>query len=495
MNTIGNNSSRILSSGLLVLLFWIIIGSIIHVWVPHGQDAGYNIVHVQNGPLLARLVHFSYIFVGYAIYHLSHWFGITALQSLGIVSVMSFAIGGWAVFKIGYHLNGRILGWAFSLLVWPLPFLVLQAQGQEYQPFATSMMVLSWYFWIVHRSLVLTSFTWAVSVLANPANALLFATFTGFLLLKDLPIKKAILKSVTLWCFAALPVIAFWAPTYKNLLYAQDGWAVAPILSKTSYFSTTRLFKCSAFFLYSVLANYFIVIFGIPLIRIKQRLQSRVQGKAEKDTFIKVLFLSLTIIAVIFPIFIAMGHARSGRYYTPLLHWLTLFSFLRIYHLMDAHGIQKILNRWLSIGILQLLIVVFLFALPYKYKAYQRYHDYHMIIEKYPHLSTASMGAMNIGLANRVEKRLDLVNFDKEVQVDALKSMLRSEKIDSFILVYNIDSFDKALLKRLLSPKLLRICKAAPHRAEDMLRNKGFKVNLKPLPGAKSGNIYMVKGQ
>ena len=134
MDNFVNTRNQILESTLTVLLFWIVIGSIIHIWVPHGQDAGFNIVHVQNGPLIKRLVHFSYIFTGYTIYHLFHWVGITALQALGIVSVLSFTIGGWAIYKIGYHLNGKLFGWALSLLVWPLPFIVLRAQGQDINP-------------------------------------------------------------------------------------------------------------------------------------------------------------------------------------------------------------------------------------------------------------------------------------------------------------------------------------------------------------------------
>ncbi len=492
MNGLVKIRSKVFESSILVLLFWVLIGALVQVWVPHGQDAGQNILHVQNGPLISRLVHFSYIFLGTAIYKLTHWMGISALQSLGLLSVLSIAVSGWAVFKIGYHLSGRTFGWTLSLLVCPLPLIIAQAQGQEYQPFATSMMILSWYFWIVRKSLIATSIAWAVSVLANPASAFLFATFTGLSLLEDKPLKAIIIKSLKLWSLSSILVIGTWAPFYKVLFFGDSGWAVVPILTSTGVYTNLshKLYTSFAFFFYAVITNYYFLFFTILFIPFKD-LFVKITRRSDKQARTKVFLFLVVILLHLFSIFSSFD-PRYGRYYSPLLIWLALFFFLWLYSL-NLPSFPKMNRHWLFVGILQILFVIIVIALPYKHKAYLRYSDYQMIAEKYSHLQVVETGALIFTNVNKLEKRLRLTRLDVDYEIDKLYNMWETEKIDSFIFVYGIDVFDRALLKRLLPSNVLKKFGINYFQAEEMLNETRFRVKLELLPGIKSGKIYLAK--
>jgi hypothetical protein len=492
MKLLKINRIEVIDSSLWVLFFWFVIGLIIHIWIPNGQDAEHNIIHLQNKPLMTRLVHFSYIFSAYSIYHLLDFTGITALQSLAIVSILSFSIGGWAIFKIGYKLNGTLFGWLLSLLVWPLPLLVQQAQGQEYQPFAMAMLVLSWYFWINHKSLILTSIAWAVSVLANPSHAFLFASFTSFLLLEKEPVKKVLNRSLRLWLLSAGIVAAVWGPFYEELLFGS--WAVVPVLSKTGLFDLNKLFRSGVYLGYAFISNFYIVIFAIPFTKMRKHIGIIFQNKQGSDNRCKVFLWFLSFFLNIVFIFLTVGGGKYGRAWSPVLHWLALFFFIGIFKLVGYSELEKITRRWRWVVIVQLMIVLFVYALPFKKSAYDRYDDYHMIAQKYPNIQVATTGALNIRTYNLIENKLQIVNLDGMDEVDGLKSKLESGQIDSFILSYGIYYFDRAVIRRFLPKKIIEKTHINYYKAEDMLKKKGFKVKIEPLKDTKGGEMYFCKG-
>ena len=485
---------RIFESGLTAFLFWVIIGIATHVWICHGQDSAHNIMQIEAGHLITRLVHFSYILAGYSIYKIFHWLNITALQALGIVSVLSLGVSGWSIFKIGYHFKGKKLGWALSFLVLPLPLVLGQAQGQEYQPFATAMMALAWYFWIVRNSLLATSIAWATSVLANPANAFLFTSFTSFSLLESRSIKNTLYKSIRLWIISAFIVIAAWGPFYEELLFSKS-WAVVPVMSKqASLFSSYRYLKAFSFLLYSLFSNFFIFILAVPFGKIKHRLQYMYNDEINPISREKIIAFVLSILISTSILSIMFGHAAYGRYYTPLLVWLALILLLGIIHVLPKSDFNLVLTRWRWVGVIQLLFVIFVVALPYKYKAYARYSDYHMIADKYSHYVVADTGALRFDRVNKIEKRLkNVYDLDYRNQRDQLRNMFTSGQIDQFIFVYGIDVFDRAILKQVIPKTILKKFHASASEAEDMLKYMGFNVKMEPLGGTLSDNIFLVK--
>jgi hypothetical protein len=484
-------STKIIESGLLALLFWLAIGIMIHIWIPHGQDAEYNIAHIENKPLMTRLVHLGYIFAGFTVYHLLGWTGITALQSLSTVSILSFTIGGWAIYNIGKHLYGKLLGWSLSLLSWPLPLLIQQSQGQEYQPFAMSMLVLAWYFWIKYRSLIFTSIAWAVSVLANPSHAFLFASFTAFSLLENEPIKSSIKKSIWLWLLSATLVIVVWGPFYKELLYGS--WAVVPTMSKTGLFDTNKLFRSSAYLGYILFTNLYILIFAIPFKKIYKQIRSIYENKPINYFNSRIWLLFIALFLNIVFILVTVGGGKYGRAWSPVLHWLVIILFMGTFKLLADTQKGKITKRWLLVGFVQILIVFFVYAIPFKNKAYDRYDDYQMIAQKYPDIPVATTGFLNILAYEFLENKLHEVNLDYKDQTKDLICKIESGQIDFFILSYGIDFYDRALLKRLLPMYLLKKARINAATADDMLKEKGFKVNIEPLKDVKGGQMYICK--
>jgi hypothetical protein len=405
--------------------------------------------------------------------------------------VLSLGISGWSIYKIGYHLKGRKLGWSLSFLVLPLPLVLEQAQGQEYQPFATAMMLLAWYCWIVRKSLPATSIAWATSVLANPANALLFTSFTSFSLLESSSIKSALQKSIRVWVFSAFIVIATWGPFYEELLFSKS-WAVVPVMS-AELSSLFELPKALSFLLYSILTNFYIFILAVPFKRIKHRLHNAHINQIDCLSRGRIVSLVLSILVSVSVLSITVGSASHGRYYTPLLEWLALVLLLGIIRLLPNVDIDPLLNRWRRVGVIQLLFVIFVIALPYKYKAYDRYRDYHTIADKYDHYIVANTGSLGFIKINRVEKRLQHVyNLDHRGQVDQLKSLLTSGQIEHFIFVYGIDVADRALLKKILPNGMIRKLGVSFSEAEDMLKHLGFSVKIEPLDGTASDNIFLV---
>ncbi len=494
MTTSAINRKQIIESSFWVLLFWIVIGLLIHIWVPHGQDAHVNIIHVQDGPLMTRLVHLSYIFFGYTIYNLLQWTGITSLHSLAIISIISLAVGGWAIFKIGYNLNGKIFGWSLSLLTWPLPLLIQQAQGQEYQPFALSMLALAWYFWIIHKSLIATAFSWAVSVLANPAHAFLFASFTAFSLLENEPIKDVIKISIKLWLLSATLVVAVLGPFYQEFFFGQT-WAVAHTSRKWT-FDFSRYFKSGAYLGYAFLTSFYIIIFALPFKRIIQRIKTITKESSGNVVRNKTFLWILTFILSVFFIYITVGSSTYGRYYSPVIHWLALFCFIGTYKLMDNIETSRIMKRWLWIGTFQLLFVVFVAALPFKLKIYNRYDDYNMLTEKYSHVPIISSGFSNIAHYNNVNKKpLQIIRYSKKhkEEISDIMGKLDSGQIEFFILSYGIDPFEKTLLKKILPHKLIQKMNVQSSNAKNLFYKDGFNVKLEPLGESKGGEIYLCR--
>lgn len=492
---VGNRTGtryHVLVNGLAPLLFWVVVGIAIHVWTPHGQDSAFNINQIEAARLISRLVHFSYILAGYSLFKAFNWLDITALQALGIVSVLSLGISGWSIFRIGYHFKGSKLGWPLSFLVLSLPLVLEQAQGQEYQPFATAMMLLAWYFWIVRKSLPATSIAWATSVLANPANAFLFASFTSFSLLESGSVKGALRESARVWVFSALVVIAVWGPFYDELLFSKS-WAVVPVMSE-GLMSPVELLRGPSFLVYSVVTNFYILIFAVPFRRIHQRLQEVKKGQVHRLSQGRVVPIVLSIFVSTSILSFTVGSATHGRYYTPLLLWVALLSLLGIVRFLPNEDVDSVLTRWRWVGVIQLLFVVLAIALPYKYKAYARYRDYSHIADKYQGHAIADSGNLGFTEINAAEKRLQHVyNLDFRPDVDELQSMLTSGRTQHFIFVYGIDVADRAFLKKVLPSGMSGKLGVSSSEAGDFLRHKGFNVKLEPFDDAETENVFLAK--
>ncbi len=492
---VGNRTGtryHVLVNGLAPFLFWVVVGIAIHVWTPHGQDSSFNINQIEAGRLISRLVHFSYILAGYSILKALQWLDMTALQALGIVSVLSLGISGWSIFRIGYHFKGSKLGWPLSFLVLSLPLVLEQAQGQEYQPFATAMMLLAWYFWIVRKSLPATSIAWATSVLANPANAFLFASFTSFSLLESGSEENVLRASIRVWLLSAVMVIAVWGPFGDELLFSKS-WGVVPVMSK-GFFSRVELLRGPSFLAYAVLANFFIFIFAVPFKRIYERLQEVKKSRVNRLPRRRVITAVLLVLMSASILSLTVGSATHGRYYTPLLLWAALLLLLGIVRLLPSADTDSVLTRWRWVGAIQLLFVVLAMALPYKYKAYARYSDYHHIADNYEGYVIANTGSLGFTGINRTEKRLRRVyNLDVRSDVDELRNMMTSGRIQQFILVYGIDVADRALLKKILPEEMTRKLGVSFSRAEDLLEHEGFSVKLEPFDGAESDNVFLAR--
>jgi len=460
----------------------------IHVWTPHGQDSQFNISQVENGPLISRLVHFSYILAGYSLYRAFHWLGMTAVQALAIVSVASLAVCGFSVFRIGLYRGGRRLGWALSFLVLPLPLVLEQAQGQEYQPFATAMMLLAWYLWIARKPLLTSSIAWAASVLANPANAFLFPSFFTFSLLESDSVKGALLRSARLWVVSALVVLAVWSPFREELLFSSS-WGVVPVMS-AGLFSRLELVRGLAFLAYAGAVNYFIFVFALPLTTIYRRIEELLKRRDERLHPGRLASVGLSILVSVSILSITVGTATHGRYYTPLLLWLALLLLLGIYRLLPRADVRGVLTRWQWVGLAQLLFVVCVLILPYKYKAYARYHDYHMIADEYGGYVVANTGSLSFSRIDSVEHRLQRTyDLDESSgrDVSELRDMVDSGRVERFIFAFGIDVPDRALLKNVLPEGMMRALGVSPGDAEVLLKQKGLNVELHQLNTASEG--------
>ena len=383
------------------------------------------------------------------------------------------------------------LGWTLSFLVLPLPLILEQAQGQEYQPFATAMMLLAWYTWIARKPLLATSLAWTISVLANPANAFLFATFTSFALLEAGSIKKVLQKSIRLWVLSALLVLATWGPFYDQLLFA-DSWGVVSVMSDQLP-SFSKLTKALAFLLYAALVNYLIFSLAVPFKMVGRGLQDALKGRINAMSRHRIGWLVLSILVSISALTFTVGAATHGRYYSPLLVWAALLLLLGISYFHSNRDMGRLFARWRWVGVTQLLFCVFVLALPYKYKAYARYADYFRLSETYAEYVVADTGNLGFKGLNRLENRLQhLYNLDYTQQVNDLRHLLMSGQIDQFILVYGIDVPDRALLKKVLPNEVLKAMRISLGDAGDMLRDRQFNVTMRPLVEFASGNIFLV---
>jgi hypothetical protein len=60
-------------------------------------------------------------------------------------------------------------------------------------------------------------------------------------------------------------------------------------------------------------------------------------------------------------------------------------------------------------------------------------------------------------------------------------------------LSYGIYYFDRALIRRFLPRKLVKKARINSYKAEDMLKEKGFKVKIEPLQDIKGGEMFFCK--
>jgi hypothetical protein len=243
-----------------------------------------------------------------------------------------------------------------------------------------------------------------------------------------------------------------------------------------------------------MLANFYIFVFALPFGRVRRRLTELRKQHVDRlsrgriASFVVSVLVSTSILVVV------VGTATHGRYYTPLLLWLALLCLLEITRLLPGVDLDPVLARWRWVGLVQLLFVVLALALPYKYKAYARYRDYHTVADEHEGYVVVSSGNLGFARINSVEKRLPRVyDFDGTRDFEELSSRFASREIESFIFAYGIDAPERALLKRVLPKGLIRKLGISPVSAEDWLERKGFTVTTVPLEGATSRNVFLAK--